>query len=302
MPVVPNLVIAGAPKCGSTSLHHYLADHPSVCASIEQESRFLMDEGYPLYRAEHNITLQGLEGYGYFFPSFDAARHRIVLDTTPDYLYQETALRAVAEISPAPQVLFLLRKPSRRIYSLFRFAQNNVGVLDHGMSFADFVARVRTGGFPAERVILRKAFEHSDYASYISRWIDAIGRENIHVLLFEDMAREPRQFMTRLARQCGIDEGFYASYDFGIANRTLTVQSRRLHFLRRWLKKRNMDLGWLGPLRSSARQLFRRGAYKDKQAPLTEQELLLLEQLEQGFSASKAELTRLAGIDLSCWD
>ena len=56
MPVVPNLMIAGAPKCGTTSLHHYLADHPSVCASIEQESRFLMDEAYPLYLSLIHIS------------------------------------------------------------------------------------------------------------------------------------------------------------------------------------------------------------------------------------------------------
>ncbi len=302
MIVIPNLIIAGAPKCGSTSLHHYLADHPSVCASIEQESRFLMDEGYPLYQPEHNIALHGLEGYKHFFPSYESARHRVVLDTTPDYLYQETALRTVREMPSAPSVLFLLRKPSRRIYSLFRFAQNNVGVLDEGMTFADFVARVRNGGFPAERVILRQAFEHSDYATYIARWIEAIGRDNIHVLLFEDMARDPEQFMSRLARQCGIDRDFYSSYDFGIANRTLTVKSRRLHFFKRWLKKRKLGLGWLGPLQSGARQLFWRSTYKERQSLLTADELQLLTELEESFRASKANLTQLTGISLSSWD
>jgi hypothetical protein len=47
---LPNLVIAGAPKCGTSSLFYWLADHPQACGSTVKETFYLMDEEHPLRR------------------------------------------------------------------------------------------------------------------------------------------------------------------------------------------------------------------------------------------------------------
>jgi hypothetical protein len=42
--VLPNLIIIGAPKCGTTSLHHYLSLHPQISMSREKELNFFIAE------------------------------------------------------------------------------------------------------------------------------------------------------------------------------------------------------------------------------------------------------------------
>ena len=43
-PTLPHIVIAGAPKSGTSSLHRWLADHPDICSPLADESRYLLDD------------------------------------------------------------------------------------------------------------------------------------------------------------------------------------------------------------------------------------------------------------------
>ncbi|MCP5333794.1 MAG: hypothetical protein H7A13_10650, partial [Pseudomonadales bacterium] len=54
LPPLPNLIIAGAPKCGTTSLFDYLVQHPQVGGSSVKETCYVMDRGYPLFKAQSN--------------------------------------------------------------------------------------------------------------------------------------------------------------------------------------------------------------------------------------------------------
>jgi hypothetical protein len=283
-------------------LFRYLADHPEVCPSIKQESRYLMDEGYPQYDKDRNIEIQGLQGYQYFFPSYDPNLHRVILEATPDYLYQQAAVRAVARMRKAPNVIFLLRQPSRRVYSLFRYAQNNIGVLDPAMTFTQFIDKVKNQSFPQERVILRNAIKHSMYGEYLARWYNVLGKENIQVLLFEEMVQDPRAFMMRLARSVDIRDRFYGSYVFGIANQTVFVRNQAINRFRRWMMKRNTSMSWLGRLKPTVKQMYQRYMYKSPGSPLSNDDQQLLRELEQEFRQSKEELKQMAELDLSIWD
>ena len=52
--MLPNVAMVGVPKCGTTSVFSYLADHPEVCQSSEKETYFLMDKGHPLFIPARN--------------------------------------------------------------------------------------------------------------------------------------------------------------------------------------------------------------------------------------------------------
>jgi hypothetical protein len=64
---LPNLIIGGAPKCGTSSLFQWLADHPEVCGSRVKEIFYLMDRDHPLLKAESNFHNHGLCGYESYF-------------------------------------------------------------------------------------------------------------------------------------------------------------------------------------------------------------------------------------------
>jgi len=301
---LPNLVIAGAPKCGTSSLFSWLADHPEACGSTVKETFYLMDEGHPLRRKHSNYQAHGLAGYQSYFHK--TADHRIVFEATTHYLYQQTALEVLSNLDPLPQIVFLLRKPSDRVYSSFQYSKHNLGNVDREVSFAQFVNDVRN---PSENsafdqyagesaYVLKHDIQYSRYIEYISRWISRCGSDRIHVLLFEELKREPRRFMQQLARRLGIDPTFYDAYDFPVKNETINVRNPSLQ---RSVRRINEIIP------GGRVKTWLKGAYlKAQTGPAangrTPEDRQILAELEQEFQPFNRQLADQLGLDLSVWN
>lgn len=297
---LPNVIIAGAPKCGTTSLFHYLGDHPEVCASNEKETCFMIDQGYPLYREDHNVHKNGLNGYTKYFTNYDPARHKVFLEATPDYLYQLTPLQVLPKFSQQPFIIFIFRKPSMRIYSLFRFAQNNIGILGKDMNFYEFLTMLKIGSFPEHAGILPWAMDHSNYSNYLNLWYDRIGKNSIHVCLFEDMVNAPIDFMKGIAGKIAIEPEFYERYSFGQKNRTIAIKSQLFHRLRMHFRH-HINAFPPGLLKNSVRRIYRYINVRPLDGEISEDDIFLLNELEHEFHSSKLSLERMTGIDFSSW-
>lgn len=299
---LPNLVIAGAPKCGTTSLFAWLSDHPEVCGASRKETNFLVDPGAPLFDDAANYRDHGLAGYSQYFAHCDRERHRIVVEATPDYLYYETALEVLAGLDPQPQVTFIFRKPSERVYSFYQFARNNMAMVDPEVTFRRYVSMIRSGdSYLSERGSTGNTLSYSRYVDYLERWIERFPRSHLHFLLFEDLQRDPRGFMRAVATRLGIDPGFYDSYDFSRKKFTYRVRSHRLHRLRLAVGRRIPS--------SRPKELLRRGlrrayaALNIEPAGLqrTDDDRRLLAELDREFGADNARLSAVTGLDLRAW-
>ena len=297
--LLPNVIIAGAPKCGTTSLFKYLADHSRVCAASKKETRFLIDRGYPLFDARNNVVNEGLKGYRRFFVIYDPNKHDVVLEATPDYMYQVTPLRILPSFPVVPRVIFVLRRPSQRVYSLFRFAQNNMSCLSGDLSFAQFVEMVeRQDESLAGHPILANAINHSWYHRYIEGWYRALGRVNVTVILFEDMVANPEPVVRGLAQQFGLDPTFYDGYIYRVGNQSINVRSQRIQRVKRRLSAIWPD----GKSRRVARHVYhfinvspkggRDGNSEDEE---------VLEHLDEVFGEETSALQELTNVDARCW-
>ncbi|MFN2595925.1 MAG: sulfotransferase domain-containing protein, partial [Pyrinomonadaceae bacterium] len=215
--MLPNLVIAGAPKCGTSSLYRWLADHPQACGSKVKETFYLMDEGHPLLRRETNFHRDGLAGYAAFFGGARAPRDcRVVFEATTHYIYQRTPLEVLSRLKPPPQIVFVLRKPSERVYSSFQYSKHNLANVRGDLSFARYVALARGGADSSSLAalagesayVLARDIGYSRYAEHIAPWVERFGRGRVNVLRFEDMRANPRDFMKNLAARIWIDPSF----------------------------------------------------------------------------------------------
>jgi hypothetical protein len=186
---MPLLVLAGAPRCGTTSVFKWLGAHPDVCPSKEKETYYFIDEGYPLVRPSANYVHQGMPGYYSFFQHCAGSRAKMLLEATPDYLYQRTPLEALPKLNP--KILFIFRKPSDRIYSFIKFAQNNISILDKSISFSEIIRKVKNDPDAIEHALVRDVIKHSRYVHYVTGWIKAFGSENIYIAQFEQLERDP---------------------------------------------------------------------------------------------------------------
>lgn len=295
----PTVVIAGAPKCGTSALFDYLADHPQICPASVKETYYLIDPGYPLFRAESNLAQQGAEGYAAFFRHCAGAPEtRAWLEATPDYLYQETALAHLSGLRPQPRIVFVLRRPADRIYSLYRFAQQNMAVLPPDLSFPAFLERVEEDHPSlAGRDILRHAFDHSRYSTYLRRWLEAFESDRVKVLIFEEMIREPREALTQLSGWLGIGADFYEAYAFTKKNESVAVRHHGLHAMRRRLARALP--GFLKP-RVLRRTYDRLNVTRPPRGRSPEDQAAL-DALEPRFASEVEALAALTGLDFSRW-
>ncbi len=103
-PVLPNFVIIGAPRSGTTSLSAYLGTHPQVFMSREKELHFFD-------RRFH----RGIEWYA---RQFARAKGKIGIgEATPRYMYGAEAIARMYELLPETKLIAILRNPVDRAYS-----------------------------------------------------------------------------------------------------------------------------------------------------------------------------------------
>lgn len=251
----PDVFVIGAAKAASSSLQRWLGDHPQIGTSRIDETRFLMDAEDPLSRPDGH-AVRGLAGYGAYFPAERRSGDcRHVLDVTPMYYYQRTAREVIPDL-PGSRAIFIARRPSERLMSLYTYAQNNISVLPKTISFAGFLAEIEkgaasqvVGGYP----MMRDALQHCRYAQYLRDWQGAMGPDRLKVLIFEEVTADPAATLRDLARWLGIDAGFYDSYAFPRENQSFTVRSQRLHKLARKMRQ-HLPAALTAPLKGYYRQ------------------------------------------------
>lgn len=290
----PNVIIAGMPKCGTTSLFGYLAAHPQVCGSSAKETCVLMDPDSPLFKPDANFNLQGVKGYNAYFDH--CQDQPIRLESTPDYFYQATAFKYLGSIKPRPKLIFVLREPARRVYSLFRFAQNNLSILDRNMDFSRFLEKVRKGDFSG-RPILQNCLNHSRYHRHLLPWFESMGTGNILLLTLESLKAAPRATMSRIAACLGIDSGFYTDYTFNILNPSIAVRWTGLHRWKRRLSKHLAD----GPLRKRLGRVYGLVNVRTTGPQDMDHDRPVLDGLKREFVEENRRLMQF-GLDVTLWE
>jgi sulfotransferase family protein len=299
---LPNTVIAGAPKCGTSSLFSWLEDHPEVCGSRFKETRYFLDPDHPLLDPRSNYHEHGMEGYASHFGQCDGAGTKLILEATPHYLYQRTALEVLSGLDPLPTIVFLLRKPSERTYSEYQFARNNRAVIDRGVTFREFLGMVKERDASlAGRRQLDAVIEHGKYINYLDAWAGRFPRSKIHVFVFEDLQRDNRSFMQNVAASLEIDPSFYETYDFPLKNLTYQVKFQALHRVRSAVGRRIPRGSAKTLLHKATRRTYSAINIERTRPAKTRDDYEVLAELEREFTPYNTRLSQELGVDLSAW-
>jgi hypothetical protein len=175
---LPEFVIIGGQRCGTTSLYRYLAAHPSVRPATGKELQFLTlhhRRGLRWYRGHFPVRPPGVL-------SFEAS---------PYYLFDPEAPARAAALLPEARFVALLRDPVERAYSHYLHSRA-YGV--EPLSFPDALdaepVRLARGGHTARRRYSYVA--RGRYAEQLDRWFGRVGRERVLVVRTEELnARYP---------------------------------------------------------------------------------------------------------------
>jgi hypothetical protein len=197
--VLPNFLIAGAAKCGTTSLAAWLACHPDVFIPPSKELHFFqLDEGWA----------KGLDWYASQFA--DAAA---VGEGTPAYMFHPHAVERIERSLPGVRIVVCLRDPVDRAFSHYLHWHDGLR-LDRRSFERAMADELAAGG---REVALHRPDSHPPYFAYLARgrYLEQLerlaatfGRSKLHVLLLEDMAADPRDAYAGVCRFLGVDDAF----------------------------------------------------------------------------------------------
>jgi hypothetical protein len=221
---LPSFFILGAAKCGTTSLHGYFGQHPEICVSEPKE---------PLYfESEYE------RGLSYYFnryfshwsgePIAGDARHRnLYLPYIPERIFR---------YNPTARLIVCLRNPVERAIShwwhWFSRKEEPLSLRD---SIQQDWERIQSGGapshatgfseyalslYPNPRGFVRTYLDSGYYHEQILRYLRLFPREQLRIVLFEDLATDPAAVMTGLFKFVGADASYALRCDFTPLNRS----------------------------------------------------------------------------------
>ena len=165
---LPNVIIGGAPKCGTSSLYFWLSAHPNVYGSPKKETFFFADK-VNRFNTSANAHEHELAAYESFFKG--GIDQFIRFEATAHYLYESTARTAFSSWPNPPKLIFLFREPSKQMYSHYKMERFRTKRID--MALADYIKRPQIT-------------DHVDYAKHVTAWIDVMPEGHVRFWAFED--------------------------------------------------------------------------------------------------------------------
>lgn len=249
-----------------------------------------------MFRKDRHITC-GLRPYSRFFQCDRLPPPTTVLESTPAYLYQETAIRFLPDLPTNPRFVFVVREPAEQIYSLYKYFKNNWIWIPKETTFREFVllSQKEANRFGGNE-LAQFAIRYADYTRYLRRWRDRVGINRMAVWLFEDLCNDPVDFMRRAATFAGLDPNFYNSYEFPHENSTYAVKSYALQRINVSTRAHLSKLPFYGLLRKWYRQI--NTTPKSKKTADEQQTIF---ELRQHFTNANQALAHDFGVDISAW-
>ena len=202
--MLPNFFVIGAAKAGTTSLHWYLAEHPAVFMTTMKDPAYFAygvdADGRLLWGNPdlHEFPIKSLREYERLFA--DAGNATAIGEASTTYLECPQSAARIRELLPAARILCSLRHPVDRAYSDYLMYLRG-----HGQRFDP--ARDLTATAPWARPDSHW-MQVGRYHEQLSRYFDAFPGDQICVLLFDDLRRNPEKFVRDTYHFLNVDPAF----------------------------------------------------------------------------------------------
>jgi hypothetical protein len=208
--MVPDMIIVGAQRAGTTTLFRMLSDHPQV-------TRPTLSKGTAYFDLHHH---RGMRWYRAHFPLKVVAwarsprKRRLTFESCGYYMFHPLAAGRMKEQLPDVRVVVLLRDPVDRAYSAHRHElRRGFETLDFDDALQQEEERLRgeEERLREDPLVRSLAHQHqaylarSRYVEQVRRLFDTFGRDHVLVMDAEALFADPEGEFTRLCAWLGID-------------------------------------------------------------------------------------------------
>ena len=223
----PNFFIVGAPKAGTTSLYHYLDQHPDIYMSPIKEPCYFSFEARPenfepslrlravqmeadVRKYLHGPMTQKLSGgmvsewNDYLRLFAGATTQQAVGEASVNYLWSKTAAVAIADRIPQAKIIMVLRSPIDRAFSQYLHNVSDGHVTEPFRDYVRTCLRRSGEGLGIHEPFLEMGF----YADQVLRYLSHFPREHIGIWFYEETKKQPKSFMQEVLEFLEVDSAF----------------------------------------------------------------------------------------------
>ncbi|MEN8238416.1 MAG: sulfotransferase [Actinomycetota bacterium] len=247
---LPDFVITGGQRCGTTSLYESLAGHSHIDPSLKKEIHYFdlhIDRGEDWYRAH--------------FPLVSRSAGRLTFEATPNYLASVHAPKLMKALVPDVKLITLLRDPVERTYSSWKLrtyegAENRpfaTAVRDElaGVEVThDDIDDERRRSL--DRAMRWAYVEKSRYDEHFDRWFEFFDREQFLILKSEALFADPSAGLAQIEAFLGIDHDPSITLPHTNFTPTSSMDASFRQYLREYFAPHNerltsiagVDFGW----------------------------------------------------------
>ena len=212
---LPNFLIIGAAKSGTSSLYDYLKQHPQVYMPVTKEPNFFVFEGLnlppfsgsadsqTLYKRLYKHSITNIDGYQELFQG--VSQEKAIGEASVRYLYFPQAAERIKKYIPNVKMIIMLRNPIDRLYSHY------------------LMMKVR---YRLEPLSLAQAIEQEEkriynnwgwdwhyvrvgmYYNQVKHYLNLFKSEQIKVFLYDDFCTNPLGIFQEVCQYIGVDDTF----------------------------------------------------------------------------------------------
>ncbi|MGB2371815.1 MAG: sulfotransferase family protein [Flavobacteriales bacterium] len=277
-----NTFIVGAPKAGTTSLHHYLNQHTDVSmSSVKEPNFFSSKEVESLF-----YNSKCIDDSNDYHKLFSKEKRQIRGEASVSYLFYENVPKRIYDYNSEAKIIIMLREPIERAFSHY--------LMDCRLGFCsekleDIIANPQS--YPQ---YFQQYLELGNYYSQIKRYQDIFGKEQLLVIFYEDFKTNTEKVMNRVFSFLEIEQ---QEIDLSIKNpflspsNTLISKLYKFNIIRKGVKTIMPER-----LLSLIRSKYFSAKSKPMLSKATEQQLKVF------YKSDVFQLEKLLNTDLARWN
>ncbi|MGN7613167.1 sulfotransferase family protein [Magnetococcales bacterium HHB-1] len=231
-----NFFILGAPKCGTTSMTKWLAEHPSFYMSAPKEPHF--------FNTDIGNGIQDLQTYQQLF-SAATKQHQVICEASTGYLSSTTAVANILQYNPDARFAVMVRNPIEQVYSYYNFR-----CLMGDETLQSFAEAWHRQARRAAGLDVPLTCAHAEGLQYglmcktghqLQRVYAQVDKKHVHVIVFDDLKSNAQQVYQQVLNFLDLADDH--RQDFTVHNRAQGVRLRYLRYVAQWLILKKQQLG-----------------------------------------------------------
>lgn len=208
---MPNFLVVGAPRAGTTALYYFLREHPDIFMSPIKETNFFAVEGEKIEfkgPGDHGAMnkLTSIDSIDKYKVLFNSVQDELAIgEVSPWYLYSVKAAKRIKNYIPEVKIIAILRHPVDRAYSNFlqavRYGYEPIADFELAIKEEDKRINQQWG---SPWYYKSRGFYHDQ----LKRYFDCFEEDKIKIYLYEDLMADPVMVLQDIFNFLGVDDTY----------------------------------------------------------------------------------------------